>query len=246
MHHPLVTKLGHGVRLTDADRAKLRDAAARTRRVGPRQDLLREDEPPGDVRVVLEGFACRKKALPGGGRQVMAFLLPGDFCDLHAAVLGRTDHAVGTLTPCTVADIPPAAVEELTAEHPRLRRALWWATLVDEAILREWLVNVGRRPADQRLAHLLCELLARLGAVGLADADGCGLPLAAADLGDTLGLSPVRLNLSLQRLRADGLAALEAGRLRVLDAERLRAFGEFDPSYLHLRPAPGAGDGARD
>ena len=82
-------------------------------------------------------------------------------------------------------------------------RALWWATLVDEATLREWLVNIGARTAEQRIAHLLCEMLLRLRSVGLTNGDAYELPLTQVEIADTMGLSNVHANRMLQRLRKE-------------------------------------------
>ena len=234
MFNPLIQKLEHGASLTDADRAVLRSASSRSRFVGAHHDLIREGERPGSVHLILEGFACRYKSLSDGRRQIMAFLVPGDFCDLHVAILGAMDHGIATLSGCTVVDIPVLTVEDLTSNHARINRALWWATLVDEGILREWLVNMGRREAPQRLAHLFCELLVRLQTVNLAKDDSYDLPLTQSELGDTLGLSSVHVNRSLQGLRSQGLLTFERGRLSILDVPRLALFAGFDRSYLHL------------
>lgn len=182
----------------------------------------------------MEGFACRYKLLPDGRRQIMAFLVPGDFCDLHVAILGEMDHSIGTSWGCTVVDIPRSTVDDLTANHPRITRALWWATLVDEATLREWLVNMGQRDADRQTAHLFCELLVRLQAVGRASADGFEFPITQEDLADTLGVTSVHVNRVLQEMRGKGLIEWKSKRLRIPDVERLKAFAGFDPKYLHL------------
>lgn len=235
MTNPFIMKLGCGVDLTDEDRVRLQAVASPTRHVGARKDLITEGERPESVHVVLEGFACRYKILPDGKRQIMAYLIPGDWCDLHAAVLGEMDHSVATLTPCTIVEIPRETVEDLTVHYPRITRALWWASLVDEATLREWLVNIGQRPADQRMAHLLCELLVRLQAVGRASENSYELPPTQVELSDTLGMSPVHVNRTLQQLRRAGLITLRGKALIVHDVERLNEFAGFNPNYLHLR-----------
>jgi CRP-like cAMP-binding protein len=183
-------------------------------------------------------FACRYKFTSDGRRQIMAYLVPGDFCDLHVFILKHMDHSIATLSPCTVVDIPRAHVLELT-ERPAIARALWWATLVDEATLREWLVNIGQREAAQRIAHLLCELLLRLRAVGLANGDSYELPITQAELGDTTGVSTVHVNRSLQALREAGLITLKAKYLVILDAKRLEKFSGFRANYLHLNGEAG-------
>lgn len=235
MPNPLVMKLEHGALLTDEDRAVLQDLSSQTRRVASRTDIISEGERPENVHLVMEGFACRYKTLADGRRQIMAFLVPGDFCDLHVAILGEMDHSIGTGWGCTVVEIPRATIDDLTAHHPRITRALWWATLVDEATLREWLVSMGQRDADRQTAHLVCELLMRLQSVGLAGQDSFEFPITQEDLADTLGVTGVHVNRVLQELRAKGLLEWRSKRLRIPDVERLKVFAGFDPKYLHLK-----------
>ena len=235
MPSPLVLKLAHGADLTAEDRATLEGLVRDTQTVAPRQDLIQEGDRPEQVQVILDGFACRYKQLEDGSRQIMALLVPGDFCDLRVAILGEMDHTISTLSTCEVARFSRKEVERLISTSVTLNRALWWASLVDEAVLREWLVSMGRRRADQRMAHLFCELLVRLDAVGLVRDNGYDLPLQQSDLGDVLGLTPVHVNRVLQALRAGGLVSLDRKRLTILDVPQLNDFAEFDDKYLHLR-----------
>ncbi len=172
--------------------------------------------------------------LPDGSRQITAFLIPGDFCDLHIAILSEMDHSIITLTRARIAHIPSGHVETLAAERPRLAKAFWWATLVDEAVLRAWIVNAGRRDATEAIGHLMCELYVRLSNVGLASDDHFELPLTQEEIGDALGLTPVHVNRVLQRMRADGLISLKAGVLTLHDFRRLQEKSGFNPNYLHL------------
>jgi CRP-like cAMP-binding protein len=229
----LTRKLETLAPLSDEDKRLLDDVVRPARDVGPHEDLVREGEAPNSVHLILDGFACRYKVLPSGARQIMAYLVPGDFCDLHVFILKVMDHSIGTLSRCTVVSIDRARILELT-ERPAIARALWWATLVDEATLREWVVNVGARPADKRVAHLLCELLVRLRAVGLADGGSYELPITQTELADTVGLSAVHVNRVLQRLRTLELITLKSGRLVISDVAKLNEFSGFNPNYLHL------------
>ena len=236
MTNPLVLKLDQAGVLEDADRVILGEISSQTRRIEGHHDLIRQGDRPENVLLVMDGWACRYKILPDGKRQIMAFLVPGDFCDLHVAILGEMDHTIGTAWGCSVVEIPRATIDELTANHPRITRALWWATLVDEGTLREWLVNMGQRGADRQMAHLFCELLVRLQAVGCADNDTFAFPISQVDLGDTLGITSVHVNRVLQELRSQGLIVWKNRRLHVPNVERLIAFAEFEPKYLHLTP----------
>lgn len=253
MASPFVQKLEHGAELSDQDRAVLEEAVLQIRQVGAREDVIREGDNPEHVHVILEGFACRYKVLPEGERQIMAWLVPGDLCDLHVSILGEMDHTIGTLAPTKIAYIPRQGIDELTARHPTINRALWWATLVDEGTLREWLVNAGRRPTDKQMAHLFCEILLRLQTVGLATENSFDFPVTQEELSDTLGVSTVHVNRVLQQLRTDGLITLTGKRLTILDVPRLQEFAGFNPNYLHLknlekmggRPSNDAGAAAR-
>jgi CRP-like cAMP-binding protein len=236
MPNPLIAKLERGAKLNEEDRQILDRLTSRTRQVGPREDIICEGDAPEDVHLIMEGFACRYEILPDGKRHIMAYLVPGDICDFHVAILGEMDHNIGTLTPCTLVEIPSNAIHDIATRHPNLNRAFWWGTLVDEGILREWLVSLGRRSAAQRVAHLFCELLIRLQTVGLADRNSFDMPLTQEELADTLGLSNVHVNRMMQELRERQLIATNGKRLTINDVERLQEFAEFNPSYLHLDP----------
>jgi CRP-like cAMP-binding protein len=219
--------------LPDEDRALLDEVAAQGHSVAARTDLIVAGDAPSDVHLVLEGFACRYKLMPDGRRHIFAFMLPGDFCDLNIFILKAMDHNIGTLTRCVIADIPRKRILEMV-ERPQLARALWWATLVDEATLREWLVNLGQRGAEQRIAHLLCEIHLRLQVIGLAGASSFKLPLSQEVIADTTGLSNVHANRMLVKLREEGLIEIEGRSIDLLDIKRIRAMCDFDPNYLHL------------
>jgi CRP-like cAMP-binding protein len=235
----LVRKLEHGAELSKTDVKALEEAVASVKQIANQENLIEEGDRPEFVHVVLEGFACRYKLLEDGGRQIMAWLLPGDFCDLHVAILGQMDHNIGTLSSSKIALIRPESVHALTQTSPSLSKALWWASLVDEAILREWLVGMGRRTADRQIAHLFCELLARLQAVGRAPGNILKMPVTQSQLADSVGLSTVHVNRTVMQLRELGLITWRDKELKVIDVDGLQAFAGFDPNYLHLSKRTG-------
>ena len=227
---PLITHLSRGAEFDEADRAHLRALAvgtARPVRIATGAELAREGERPACVHVLLDGMALRHHVTPDGRRTTLGLVLPGDPCELHALVLGRVDHGVAALTECHVLRLPAAAVEGLTTASPRLTRALWWSTLAEAALSRAWLLNQGRR-ADRRVAHLLCELHARLWAVGRADETGFPLPLTIAELAEALGLSSVHIRHVLQGLAHRSLALTQDHAVVVPDVAALRRFADFD------------------
>lgn len=233
--NPLIRKLEAFTSLSDADRAALERISADPRRVMPGTDLIREGDKPRGVFLILDGMAYRQKIRANGARQITAYMLPGDTGDLDAALLGEMDHTITTFSACEVVNIVPEVIAELMQQHPRIARALRRAILVDEGTLREWLMNIGCRTALERVAHLFCELLVRLQAVGCTNGNSYLLPVKQADLAATAGLSPVHLNRTLQELRRRGLIELKGGRLTILNLPALQAAAEFRSTYLHVR-----------
>ncbi|HET9396200.1 MAG TPA: Crp/Fnr family transcriptional regulator [Nitrospiraceae bacterium] len=231
----LLTRLRTFGTLGEADEQLLADACRDVRGIAPKRHIIQEGDRPEQVHLIVDGWAARYKSVANGARQIVAFLLPGDFCDLHTAVLGHMDHSIVAITTCHVAFIPSAQMDELTSNHNGLTRALWWGTLVDEGVLRSWVVNVGRREAHERIAHLLCELYCRLELVDLVKSDSFDLPITQEELADATGLTSVHTNRTLQRLRREGLIKLENRRLYVPNVKALHKVAGFDPSYLHIR-----------
>ncbi|TNC48553.1 Crp/Fnr family transcriptional regulator [Rubellimicrobium rubrum] len=229
----LIQKLEQFIQLTEEDKRLLRNAVRDVRVFDRREDIIHEGDRPENVHLVMKGWAARYKSLPNGDQPILAFLIPGDLCDVHVALLDEMDHSLKALSPCRIALLPRDAIQTMLKQSERLTRALWWATLLDEAILREWLVTTGHRPANQRLGHLICEMLLRMRAVGLSKDDSFELPLTQDELGDVMGISSVHTNRMIQELRGEGLITTEGKRMVVNDLDRLMEFAEFDPNYLH-------------
>lgn len=230
----LALRLDAFTRLSSDDKAAIAKISNTSRVIAPRRDLIREGENPKFAHLMLDGWACRYKTLPDGRRQIVAFFVPGDFCDLNVYVLRQMDHSVGAITRLSVADIIREDMDRLTARYPRVAQALWWEALVNAAIQREWTFNVGQRTAYERIAHLLTELFLRLRTVKMTNGTSCDFPLTQNDLADATGLTAVHVNRTLQELRRDGLIELERRQLTILDMQRLMEAAMFNANYLHL------------
>ena len=202
-------------------------------RAGAGQDLVSEGEQLDRIRIVLAGWLSRYKTLEDGRRQIVNFVLPGETCDAHAYLLPRIDHSIGTLTPVIYTEIERERFEELVESDRGLAEAIWCETLSNSSIQREWALNIGRRIALERVAHLLCEIVERLRPVGLLEGKSCAFPITQMDLADATGLSVVHLNRTLQELRASGLIVLRERMLTISDLDVLKNVGLFDASYLH-------------
>lgn len=211
------------------------DRAIRTRilRVGAGQDLISEGDRPDRIRIILSGWASRYKTLEDGRRQIVNFVLPGEICDAYVYLLTQMDHSIGTLTPVVYSEIEREQFEELAASDRTLAEALWCEQLSNCAVQREWALNIGRRVALERVAHLLCEIVERLRPVGLLEGKSCVFPVTQMDMADATGLSVVHLNRTLQELRAAGLIVLRERMLTIDDLDALKNAGLFNPSYLH-------------
>lgn len=233
--NPWAARLSQFAELRDEEAEALDRLVAETDSFEADSDVIREGQRVDWVDVVVEGWLCRYHVLENGRRQITAFLVPGDMCDLHGFLLREMDHSVGALTAGRLARIPRQAMAEVAHRHPALGRAFQWSTLVDEAVLRQWIVNVGRRTAFERTAHLVWELFLRLEAVGRAGDLSFRFPLTQQELADTLGMSIVHTNRTLQRLKSEGVLATGNGVLTVRDAGRLQAIAGFNPTYLHFR-----------
>jgi CRP-like cAMP-binding protein len=195
--------------------------------------VVREGERTTSCCLLLQGFAFRQKLVSDGARQIISIHIPGEFVDLQNAMLTIADHNVQCLTRCAVAFVPREALADLMASRPNIGRAVWMDSLIDSSVFREWVVNVGRRDAKTRIAHLLCELAARLTASGGDRETIVDFPMTQEQLADATGLTAVHTNRTLQHLRKAGLISLSSNRLTILDWDALAEAGDFNERYLH-------------
>jgi len=235
MSNPWAMKMEQFTRFSAEERRRLDELiAAKQRTFGAHEDIIADGAHSDHCHVLLSGLACRYKILPDGERQIMAFLVPGDLCDAEIFVLSTMDHAVGTLVPSTTAMIHSDEMKRLLREVSSVSEALWWGTMTDLGVLRERIIDHGRRDATERLAHLLYEMLVRYRMVGKTTDHALDFPLTQIDLADACGLTPSHVNRILQRFREDGLIELRSRTLKVTDPAGLREVGQFNASYLHL------------
>ena len=200
--------------------------------------LVCDGDPYDRVYIVEDGWAMRFKTLSDGRRQVLNFVLPGDFIGLFSPLFETAEHSVSALTDLTVHPVEPSYIVKLFASNSRLGAALAWSAGRDEALLSEQVVRVGRRSAYERTGHIMLELLHRLRLVGEAGQKSFEMPLTQEILADTLGLSIVHMNRTLRRLRENGLLHIAGDRLIIDDHDRLAGVAEFSPQYLPPEALP--------
>lgn len=241
MKNRFIDKLSGYGELSSQAVSALAKATAMPRKVAAKHDLIREGDRPGPVFVILEGWACRYKILPSGLRQVLAFLMPGDCCDLHIGLLAEMDHGIQTITPALVATVSRVDMDSIMDSHRAIAKAMYIAQLVDEGVMRSWITSMGRRTSVERVAHLMCELYLRGVNIGLVREPQFALPLSQLMLADALGMTPIHLNRVLKALRLTGAMTLKRGSLVIIDPGKLVQIAGFDENYLHrrLRQTPG-------
>ena len=230
----LARKLARFVPLTEAELYLLDTLLVSEEQFPADADIIDEGMQPRSVFLLQEGMAIRYRNLADGRRQIMTFLLPGDLCNPHMFLLSAMDHSIGTLTPVRIAALSREKLMGVFATHPRVSAALWWNSLQEEAMLHERIVSLGRRDARERIAFLLCELLWRYDAMGLAEGGVYSLPLTQTELGDAIGLTAVHVNRVLREFRMEGLISIERRMLKVLDVEELQKVAGFNKAYLHF------------
>jgi CRP-like cAMP-binding protein len=235
-HARLIRKLKSLSTLDDIDVDAINQLPIRTRSVEAGADLISQGDVPAECCFVIDGWVCRYAMTMSGGRQIVAFHIPGDMPDRDSLHLRHLDHSVGAISVARVAFIPHAALARTLQERPNIATALWRDAVVDGGVFRQWLTSVGRRTARQRVAHLICEMFERMNSLGLADDDHFSFPVTQTQLGDALGLSSVHINRTVQELRTDGLISWKSTVVTIHDEERLRHSADFDPAYLQLKP----------
>lgn len=185
--------------------------------------------------LLVEGFMTRHFDAPDGKRHLVAVHVPGDFVDLHAYALKRLDHDVSAHTAARVAIFPHPALERIQEADARLARRLWFLTLLDGAMHRQWIFRLSSLNAIERVAHFVCEMNARLLAIGESNGTDFALPMTQSDIGEVCSLTNVHVNRVLRELRESGLCHVRSSRVHITDLKRLVAKARFDPAYLYLK-----------
>jgi CRP-like cAMP-binding protein len=231
---PMAAKLSQWRPLGPGDQEALLALPFRVIRLRPQEYIVRDGDKPQNSCLMVSGFSIRHKVAGNGGRQIFSIHMKGDLADLQNSLLGTADHNLQALTRVEAAIIPVSAIQEIAFTRPSIGRAMWYETLVDASIFREWTLNVGRRDARTRTAHLLCEFAMRLEAAGLGERCNYELPMTQEQLADALAITSVHTNRTLMTLGTEGLISRDHRAIRIVDWAGLAEVGDFDPAYLHL------------
>ena len=235
---PFLDRLTRRSVLNDDEQQAVLDLPAHTEQVQKNRDFVPQGQRVEHACLVVAGIVGRFDQNAEGARQITAMHVPGDMCDLHSVVQPVPTSALQALSVATILRVPHGAIRAAAGRYPALAEALWRDCMVDAAILSEWVVNVGRRDATTRVAHLLCEMATRLHATGGANDFVFDLPVTQTQLAEATALTAVHVNRTLQSLRADGLVQWHQRVIRVPRWDALVEAAEFDATYLQIEQQP--------
>lgn len=231
---PMADKLGRWLPLDGDHHAAILNLPHVVRVLRAGEFIVREDDRPRHGWLLLSGYAIRHKVAGNGGRQILALQMMGDLIDPYQSMPPRADHNIQALGGVKLALIPIEALRDLAARNPAVGEAMRLESLLDSAIFREWMLNLGRRDARTRTAHMVCELAIRLHMAGLGERDHFDLPLTQEQLADALALTNVHVSRMFKALAVEGLIVRDNRRINILDFPRLATVGDFDQRYLNL------------
>lgn len=220
----------------EADVALISDNYRGVATVAAQSDICARDDSTRQIRLLLEGWACKYRLMGDGRRQILCIHLPGEVVDLEKVGDHAASFGVLALTECRVAAVSTDWLAQASEQRSSMRNLLLALMRAENVAKAEQIVSLGRRSARERTAYLMCDLLARLQVLGLAR-DGCfRLPLTQVDMGDHLGLSTVHVNRTLQDLRSERLIESSGRSYKVCNRDRLERLAHFQASSI-ARPS---------
>jgi CRP-like cAMP-binding protein len=225
----------HAAELGEQEIAALEELCRQPKDIAAKKYLSRDGDEMVSFPVILSGWAARYQILRNGARQITRLLLPGDAYYFDSSPNGIAIEEVITLSPCKTVNILHSAMRRVIESFPAVGEALRNYGCMENAVLSSWVVNVGRRDALERMAHLICESHYRLSVVDPKQGHTMPFPLTQDDLADVLGLTPVHINRKLQQLRQEQLITLRSKQLTILDLRTLQQVAGFDSAYLAPR-----------
>lgn len=198
--------------------------------------ILMEGSNSPQLFTVLRGIGLRYKVLPDGQRQVVNFVLPGDFIGLQAGVMGEMGHSVEATTHMLLCVFDRSGLWSLFKSQPSRAYDLTWLAASQEHFLGEALASIGQMNAMQRMCWGLLRFQERCADVGLDKGESIPLPFTQQDLADALGLSLVHTNKTLMKLRKQQILSWEDGRLRFLDPDKAASIAMYQKAPKGVRP----------
>jgi CRP-like cAMP-binding protein len=231
---PFVNQLSSHTRLTDDERAALMNLPVLGQRFRGEQTVVQREEVVQNTCVIVSGLLARTSHTKEGDRQITSFYVKGEMPDLHSLMKPRTTFGLRAMSESEIVRIPHSALQELASKYRGIAEAFSRELVRESDIMAEWVVNLGRRTAKERIAHLFCEVAVKNGAADREEAS-FSFPVTQTTLGDATGLSTVHVNRSLMSLRQDGVLRFEHGTAFIPSWSALVKVAGFDRDYLETR-----------
>jgi CRP-like cAMP-binding protein len=220
--------------LADEEEGAILGLRGQMKQVAGHIDFVRLGEQVDHSSLVVQGIVGRYGQNRDGARQITCLHIPGDMADLPSVVSPKSAWGLATLTQTTILRVPHASLRRLAAKYSGVAEAFWRDCVADGSIFSEWVVNVGRRDALARLAHVFCEMAIRCERAGQGDRRWFPLPITQNDLGDATGLTNVHVNRVLKELRTRSIVTARAGKVTIHDWDQLVLVGDFDDAFMLL------------
>jgi CRP-like cAMP-binding protein len=225
--------------LSDEEESAVLGLKGQVKEIAAHVDFVRLGEEVDHACLIVDGLVGRFGQNRDGIRQITCLHIAGDMGDLPSVVSPKAGWGLGALSGATILRLSHVDLRRLAAKHPGVAEAFWRDCVADGSMFSEWVVNVGRRDATARLAHLLCEMAVRCEKAGRGGTDSFPLPITQADLADATGLTSVHVNRTLKELRTRSIVTMRSGVVTIQDWKQLVSVGEFDTGYMLLDgPSP--------
>jgi CRP-like cAMP-binding protein len=242
---PFLKRLASRSILIDEEKRAVLGLNGQVKEVAAHVDFVRQGEKVDHSCLVIKGLVGRFGQSRSGTRQITCLYIPGDMADLPSVVGPKSSWGLTALTRTTVLRISHAHLRRIAAQHSGIAEAFWRDCVAEGSIFSEWVVNVGRRDARTRLAHLFCEMAIRSEHAGRGSRASFPLPITQEGLGDATGLTSVHVNRTLKDLRTEAIVEHQSGIVTVPDWTQLVSVGDFDPAFMLLDgPSPRLSDPA--
>lgn len=237
--HLFVDRLASRSSLTADEKAVIVGLPGQMEQIAARADFVQQGEQVHHSCLIVAGLVGRFGQNSEGARQTTCLYIPGDMADLSSVVSPKSAWGLAALAPTTILRVPHADLRRIAALHSGVAEAFWRDSVADGSIFSEWVVNVGRRSALARIAHLFCEMSIRYERIGQGNRGSFPLPITQADLGDATGLTSVHVNRTLKELRERSIVSARAGKITIHSWDKLVSIGEFDGAFMLLDgPSP--------
>lgn len=230
----LVTKLSHYISLDPSHKRQLASLEKAERDFADGTEVYQNGDTVRDLYVVKRGWLFSYTDLPDGRRQIVKFHHPGDIIGFPDVALKRVTTTLRTAEDVRLCPFPKSSLDVILRESPRLSALILSIGLRDQVVFIDLLRAMGRMKAQERMAYMLLDLIARLRITNVKMTDTIRMPLTQSQIGDYLGLTNVYVSRTINRMEEDGYILRHGDRLQILREQDLRDMTDFVDRYADM------------